>query len=194
MDKKTALWAMVIMVLVVSGSVFLQAASATADNPDWVFIKTITGQGTENQSIDVDAFVPNGYHWGVRGRYTATGRASLTLFYAGSNASDSIIAGGMGTYIRNFEPSRSRDHGQGPLNVTAVNTISYELNFYYDANLDNQTSIPSPTVSSSPTATATPVSSNNSAAVVGIVVLVVGIAVVAAVLLFRKKTVMRGSK
>jgi hypothetical protein len=121
------------------------------------------------------------------------GTASFELVYnrqsnmSGSDSSKSV------TWKHNFEPSRyNTSYGHGPLKVVAApNILNYSLKIYYDANLGNQTPSPSPTVSSSPTATSTPVSSNNSAAVVGIVVLVVGLAVVAAVLLFRKKTVLR---
>jgi hypothetical protein len=200
MDKKMALGATVIMVLVVCSAAFLQSVSATEANPDWVFIKTITGQGTENQLIDVDVFVPYGYHWGVRGRYTATGTASLALYYAGCNPQDYIDGEkGVRTYIVNIDPSRSRDHGQGPLKVTAVNTISYELNFYYDANLGNQTQSTTPTASPTPTPRSNQAFLSNQstgllAVVVIMVVALVVVTAVAAILLVKRKTVLRGSK
>jgi hypothetical protein len=195
MDNKTLLGAIAFIAIVVLAATFFQAASATAENPDWVYIKTITGKGTESQNIDVDAFVPSGYHWGVRGRYTAAGTASLVLFYAGSKSQDSIEGGkGIGTYIVNLDPSRSRDHGQGPLKVTAVNTISYELNFYYDANLGNQTQSATPTTLPTPTPTSNPAFPfNQSDELFGVAVFVVVVAVVAVVLV-RRRTSLRDSK
>ena len=46
MDNKTLLGAIAFIAIVVLAATFLQAASATAENPDWVYIKTITGKGT----------------------------------------------------------------------------------------------------------------------------------------------------
>jgi hypothetical protein len=191
MDNKTLLGAIAFIAIVVLAATFLQAASATAENPDWVYIKTITGKGTESQNIDVDAFVPTGYHWGVRGRYTASGTASLALSYAGNNPQDHIEGGGIGTYIVNLDPSRSRDHGQGPLKVTAINTKSYELNFYYDANLGNQTQSATPTALPTPTPTSNPAFPLDQSAELVAVAVFVLVVVVVAVVLVRRRTSLR---
>jgi hypothetical protein len=179
---KTAITAIALVLIVVSLVAVVQAASCTEANPDWVYVTTITGN--KSQNIDIDALIPTGYHWGIRGSYTADGYASITLNYDGQkSAGTSNNSGVLHTWKFDFEPNRYEpNYGNGPFRIEVSNVINYTLNIYYDANLIDVSPTPSPSPTQTPSSQPFPAY----AVVMAVAAIVVAVALVFLYLKIKK--------
>lgn len=195
MSNKTFIAAVAILLMLIPtmGSLVRNVAEANptfsyppfnmTDNPNWVYVTTITG----NSSQTVNILLPDRSHWSFRGNYTAApGNPLLKI--------NDFQSGGIGlskstTYpVVRIERLGSEGQGNIQLNITTSNILQYTLIVEYDSST-NETTSTTPSYSPSPTPSPSLAMSSTAPEFTPVVVLVLAVAVAVGVgaLLVRKR-------